>query len=405
MRILVLTETVPYPLDAGGRIKTFNTLRILARVHDVRLQAFIRDDAQRASREPLEALGVPTTLHLLQRSWVREAGYLVRSLAGPPYTVLRHFDRGASSAIARAAREWRPDIVYADHLSMAGYARRLGLPVVYDAHNVEHAVLRRFASTRRDPITRIAAAIEWRRVRRYEAEVCRASRLVLIVSDVDRLALQVLAGASTPFAVVPISVDAAAVTPLAAPPAGGHVLFLGGLHWPPNADALAWFVQSCWPAIRSARPGATLVSVGRDDAPVAAVCRGVPGVTLTGHVPDIAPHVAGSRVLVVPMRAGSGMRVKILEAMARGVPVVTTSVGVEGIDAMPGVHLLVADAPSDFASAVLRVLGDDALAARLAREARALVLARYDVAAVERTLLGAIEQAASTGREVLPGAD
>lgn len=405
MRILLLTETVPYPLDSGGRIKTFNTLRILARAHEVRLHAFIRADQQRAGREVLEALGVPTTLHLLERSWPREAGYVVRSLVGPPYTVGRHLARDAFRAMAREVRDWRPDLVYADHLSMAAYARRLGAPMVYDAHNVEHAVLRRFASTRRDPVTRAAAAVEWRRVRTYEAEVCRASRLVLVVSDVDRQALRALAGRSTPFAVVPIAVDAGAITPLPEPPRDGHVLFLGGLHWPPNADALAWFVTSSWPAVRGARPEATFVSVGRDDASVASACREQPGVTLTGHVTDITPYVARSRVLVVPMRAGSGMRVKILDAMARGVPIVTTSVGVEGIDAVPGVHLLVADTPSDLAAAVVRVLDDDALARRLAREARAFVLARYDVAAVERTLLSAIGRAAGSGTEVWPAAD
>ncbi len=393
MRILVLTETIPYPLDAGGRIKTFHTLRMLRGHHEVRLHAFIRDAAQQAHQAAIEALGVPTTLHLLPRSVATEAWLAARSVAGAPYSVGRHFDRAVHAEIASVAAAWSPDLVYVDHLSMAEYARRLPVPMVYDAHNVEHAILRRFALTRRHPLARAVATVEWRRVRTYEAMVCRASRLVCVVSDVDRRELAALAGPSTPFAVVPIAVDAGGVTPPASLSARPQVLFLGGLHWPPNADALSHFVQSAWPRVQQARPDATLVSVGRDDAPAAAECRRAPGVTLVGHVPDIAPYMRDSRVLVVPMRAGSGMRVKILEAMARGVPVVTTSVGCEGIEVVDGAHVLIADEPMGFAAAVVRLLDDPALGLRLAGAARRLVMDRYDVASVRARLLDALESA------------
>ena len=395
MRILFLTETVPYPLDTGGRIKTFHTLRMLARAHEVRLHAFIRDEGQRAYQAPLDALGVRTTLHLLTRSVAGEAWFAMRSLAGAPYSVNRHFDAAVHQTVAAEATTWRPDLVYCDHLSMAEYARRLPVPFVYDAHNVEYAILERFAGTRRDPLTRLAAAIEWRHVRRYEADVCRRSRLVFVVSDVDRRSLAALAGDDVPFVEVPIAVDAVSTIPIATLTREPRLLFLGGLHWPPNADALATFVRDMWPRIRQARSDATLTSVGRDDNALAAECRAAPGVHLTGWVPDIDPFVQASRLLVVPMRAGSGMRVKILEAMARGLPVVSTTVGCEGIGVVSGEHLLVADTSEAFAAAVLRVLADDGLAASLARQARALVLARYDVGAVEAAVLKAIETAGS----------
>jgi glycosyltransferase involved in cell wall biosynthesis len=391
LRILFITETVPYPLDSGGRIKTYHTLRMLAGTHEVRLHAFIRDAAQRAHQAPLEALGVPTRLHLVRRSVPREAWFAVRSVAGAPYSVGRHFDGAAFRAVAADAATWRPDVVYCDHLSMAEYARRLGVPIVYDAHNVEYAILQRFAATRPDPVTRLAASLEWRRVKRYEAALCRDSRLVFVVSDVDREALGRLAGAPVRFVEVPIAVDAAGTAPIPALTREPRLLFLGGLHWPPNADALSWFVREMWPQLRAARADVTLTSVGRDDHPLAAECRAAPGVQLTGWVPDIDPFVHASRALVVPMRAGSGMRVKILEAMARGLPVVSSAVGCEGIGVEPGRHLLVADTPDAFVQAVLRVLGDDGLAGALAAEARALVLSRYDVAAVRNAVLEALE--------------
>ena len=302
----------------------------------------------------------------------------------------RHFDSAVLAQLAAAVDEWSPDLVYCDHLSMAEYARRLHVPFVYDAHNVEYAILERFAGTRRNPLARIAAAVEWRRVRRYEAEVCRLSRLVFVVSDVDRAVLADLAGRSVQFCTVPIAVDATGVRPIDTLTAEPRLLFLGGLHWPPNADALATFVTQMWPRVRRAVPNATLTSVGRDDHPVAEECRAAPGVSITGWVPDIDPFVERSRVLVVPMRAGSGMRVKILEAMARGVPVVSTTVGCEGIDVEPGRHLLVADAPDAFADAVIQVLKDDRLAQSLSRAARSLVLDRYDVPAVSSLVLTAV---------------
>jgi len=390
MRILFITETIPYPLDSGGRIKTYHTLRMLVPAHEVRVHAFIREASQAAHQSKLEALGVSVALHLVPRSANREAASALRSVVRAPYTVERHLDGGVRRQVAADARDWRPDLVYCDHLSMAGYALPLGVPVVYDAHNVEHAILQRYAATARNPVMRMAASIEWRRVRAYERAVCRASRLVLVVSDVDRQALSALAGTDVTFATVPIAVDAAGVAPIAGLTTEPRVVFLGGLHWPPNADGLAAFVREIWPRVRAARPEATLTSVGRDDAPVAAALRETPGVTLTGWVPDIEPFVRRGRVLAVPLRAGSGMRVKILEAMARGLPVVSTAVGCEGIDVQPGRHLLVENDPARFAAAVLRVLDDDALAASLARNARALVLARYDVAAVGASLSAAL---------------
>ena len=390
MRILFLTETVPFPLDSGGRIKTYHSLRMLAGAHDVRVHAFIRDEAQRAHLPHLETQGVATTLHLVPRSLSREAWFALRSLAGAPYSVGRHFDRTVCGRVVAAAQAWSPDIVYCDHLSMAEYALRLGVPMVYDAHNVEYAILERFAGTRQNPLARVGAEIEWRRVRAYERDVCRRSQLVLVVSDVDRAVLAGLAGAPARFATVPIAVDVTGVAPISELTSEPGVLFLGGLHWPPNADALVTFVRDVWPRVRAARPDAMLTAVGRDDHPAADECRAAPAVTVVGWVPDIDPFVRQSRVLVVPMRAGSGMRVKILEAMARGLPVVSTSVGCEGIEVEAGRHLLVEDDPARFADAVVRVLADDALAGSLAVASRALVMAKYDVAAVSSAFLGAL---------------
>jgi polysaccharide biosynthesis protein PslH len=191
----------------------------------------------------------------------------------------------------------------------------------------------------------------------------------------------------TPVAVVPISINAGDVerrTPL---PTAPELLFVGGLHWPPNADAVIFFLEEIFPEIVRAIPNVHLTVVGRSYESITARVGHPPGVTFAGHVRDIEPYFSRCRVMVVPLRSGSGMRVKILDALARGVPTVTTSIGCEGIDAEPGKHLLVADTPSQFTAAVLRVLAEEDLAQSMSKVGRLLVMERYDEAVVGRLTL------------------
>jgi len=168
------------------------------------------------------------------------------------------------------------------------------------------------------------------------------------------------------------------------------LLFVGGLHWPPNADAVGYFIDEILPIVRSRLPNTHLTVVGRTDAQHR--LRTVGGVTFTGHVPDIEPFFRHSRAMVVPLRSGSGMRVKILDALARGIPTVTTSVGCEGIEATAGAHLLIADTPATFAAAVVRVLTDDELAMSLSTSSRELVRNKYDESVVGRQTLAALNR-------------
>jgi glycosyltransferase involved in cell wall biosynthesis len=379
MRLLFITETIPFPLDSGGRIKTYHTLCSLARGHEVHCHAFIRDPEQRRHTPELERVCASLTLHLRPRSWAREAGALGRSLAnGVPLTVARHVDRGVLGSLQRACREQLFDAVYCDHLSMLEYARHLPLPAIHDAHNVEFELIRRYASTLGSSPARLLAGREWRLVKAYERQRYAACHLVLAVSERDARGIRELAGPTVDVRVLPISVDAQGTATLGARPPRPALLYVGGLHWPPNADAVRYFIDEIWPLILRDTPGATLTVVGRDDAPVASALRQTAGVHLAGYVDDVSPYFEQARALVVPLRAGGGMRVKILETLARGLPVVSTSIGYEGIDAVPGVHLLAADSPSDFARETLRVFRDDALVAALARAGRELALRRYD---------------------------
>jgi glycosyltransferase involved in cell wall biosynthesis len=162
-------------------------------------------------------------------------------------------------------------------------------------------------------------------------------------------------------------------------PVTPHVLHLGALTWPPNADGLAWFLREVWPAVRRDNPLATLDVVGRrPPRPVRSAAASAPGVQLAGHVDDLDATLRQAAVLVVPLRAGSGMRVKILTALAHGIPIVTTRLGCEGIAVADGEHLLIADDSHAFGAALNRLLKDPQLAARLTGNGRRLIEERYD---------------------------
>jgi glycosyltransferase involved in cell wall biosynthesis len=396
MRILFLTETIPAPLDSGGRIKTFHTLGVLSSRHEVHCHAFIREPGQRAHAAMLEGRCASLMLHVVGRSTWREATIAARAaLTARAYTLARHLHRSASQAIADHARREGFDLVYCDHLSMAAYAQGLGLPVIYDAHNVEWQLVMRHGDLLPWPGP-LAARIEAARVRREEAHACARAALVLAVSDVDAHSLRRLApGASV--RVVPIAIDANAMPGRMLRPPGDQVLFVGGLHWPPNAAALEWFLERVWPDVIRTVPAARLTCVGRATPDQRRRLERVPGVQTTGGVVDVEPWFRQAKAMVVPLRSGSGMRVKILDAFARRLPVVSTSVGYEGIEANADQHLLAADAPDAFARHVVAVLRDESLAEQLAASARHLVLERYDVRTIAPALLAAIDEAAGRG--------
>lgn len=393
MRILLVTETVPYPLDSGGRIKTYHTLRALSAAHEVHCHAFVREAGQLAHARVLDAICASVSLHMEPRSLAREVLHAGRSVIRRlPLSVERHVSRAVHASIGAHHDAVGFDIVYCDHLSMLEYGRPLGVPIVHDAHNVEYRVMQRLAATSGWGPRRLLLEREWRLVRAYERRAYRECALIFAVSDEDAGEIRTLAGPRVPIEAVPIGVDVDAVS-RRREVRGRDLLFVGGLHWPPNADAAAYLVREIWPRVRQTYPDARLTIVG-GRAP-AHVDRDLQadGVELAGHVPDVEPYFARSGALAVPLRSGSGMRVKILDAFARGVPVVATTLGAEGIEAVPGRHYLRADDAATFAAHVCEMLGSPDAGQDLAGRALELVRERYDVAIIgarQRELVGAL---------------
>jgi polysaccharide biosynthesis protein PslH len=281
----------------------------------------------------------------------------------------------------------RYDLLVLDGMGVAEvgrFARRAGLrlPIAFREHNVEAALVARSLALLPNWRLRSEASARLRRYRAIESNLARYCDLVLAVSAVDAAQLR----ASCPgFPVEPFPppIDVEHYRPSAVPPRGKELVFVGGFAWPPNVDAMRWFVEEVWPAVRERHPDARLDVVGDDPPPW---LRSAPNVTALGFLPDEREVVARARAVVVPVRYGSGVRVKILHSLAMGKAVVSTRIGAEGIAVRDGHSALLGDTPEEFARAVCTALEDDGCVERLGRNGRAVCLESFGAARLDADL-------------------
>jgi glycosyltransferase involved in cell wall biosynthesis len=284
-----------------------------------------------------------------------------------------------TNRLAVMCQRERYDAIHADQLWMADVVVRCpfgGLRVL-DQHNAVFRLPKQLAESHHNPTIRLWLRSEANKIEHFEKRIVREFNRVVWVTSQDRDA--VLNGdraARTHREIIPIAVDPRIRTPLRRERTF-RVTFLGGLHWPPNADGVRWFASQVWPAVSVAAPNAVFTIIGRNGPDTSHIRTG-PRIETTGHVPDPTPFLEETTVFVVPLQSGAGMRVKVLDAWSWALPVVSTSVGVEGIRAVHETNVLLADTAQTFAAEVLRVLNDSSLAHRLADSGRATVEGSYD---------------------------
>lgn len=380
MRVLLLTQVLPYPPDSGPKVKTWNVLKYLVQRHKVTLVSFVRGDQSDAVAHLAEYCHAVHTVPM-ERGALRDGLAMLRSLStGRPWMMVRDERVSMRRLIARLVSESRFDIVHADQLNMAQYAACVpGAGKILDAHNALWLLYRRLWATMGPGPRKWLLGRDWRLLKRYEGQMCRAFDAVLAVSEQDKVALEEAAVRRLDITVIPIAVDTDEVTVIEREAAPNHILHIGTMYWPPNIDAVNWFVRQVYPLIRQKRPVVRFDVVGaRPPAELLTLNGTGLGVNVTGYVEDPAPYQQRAAIMVVPLRAGGGMRVKILNALAEGIPIVSTTLGCEGISVTDGKDILIADEPGDFAGAVLRLLSDRRLAQRLSQGGRRLAETRYD---------------------------
>ena len=386
MRILFLTQIIPYPPDAGPRVKTWHVLRYLVeRGHEVILASFVRPDEE----QHVSVLrDLCTAVHTvpIHRSRLKDMGYFLRSnLTGRPFLIERDDLPSMRQLVHSILNSEKIDIIHADQLTMTQFALGHRPFTIFDAHNATWTITQRIAQNAAW-FLRPVLYLETQRIQRYEAMLVKEfdHTMVVIAQDRDALLEGVPASEKAAFvqriSSIPIAVDTQKLQPTQRQPQANNIMTLGSLHYPPNADGIRWFLNEVFPLIQAEAPDVTLTIIGKnppsDFVQAAAAQPNI--IHVTGYVPDLDPYMEAATVMVVPVRAGSGMRVRLLEAFARAMPCVTTTIGLEGIAAEHGCEVLIADDAATFAQETLRLLRDNKLQAYLAENGRKLATTRYD---------------------------
>ncbi len=393
-RVLAITSELPWPLNTGGHIRSFHLLRAVARRFDLRIIAGV-ETADHPGLAVMRQHGI-TVLPAVTgpRRPVEEAARAARAtLGGEPYVMFHRHNRSAMrEQIRQALTAAPPDLVYLDHLDP--YAFRPLFPaarILVDFHNLYGRLAERVATERAGVAGRYLAR-EARLLSRMEARAAKDASAVMSVSAEEAEEFRRLGAAHV--ALVPNGVDCAAYAhlPVGRTPAPPVLVYIGALSWVPNAVASDYLARVVLPEVRRVHPEAVLKLVGRDPGPAVTALAALPGVEVHGNVPDVKVYLADASLLAVALDSGGGTRLKILEAFAAGLPVVSTPVGCEGIDAVHGEHLWVAGYDT-FAAGVNAVLADPAAATARAGKARALALGHYDWSALGEQACAAIAHA------------
>jgi glycosyltransferase involved in cell wall biosynthesis len=396
--VLAVTSEPPWPLDSGGHLRSFHLMRTLASKFDVRLVTPVRGGVGGPADAALAERGLEPRLVTAPGRTALGEGMKIAAAAATrePYVMFgRHRSAGVVRALRHELRRRSPDVLYLDHLDSLLYARFAGSArIVIDMHNVYSRLAGRAAEEARGRLRRVYLRHETTLLERMERRAVQVADTILAVSGDDAAYFSALGARRV--VLVANGVDCAAYERTSGT---GHrrptILYVGALSWPPNASAARYLITDVLPAVRRRVADARVVVVGRNPpADLVALAGDSHDVEIAADVPDVMPFFHDADVLAVPLETGGGTRLKILEAFAAGLPVVSSPIGCEGIAADDGRHLVVADR-ADFAAAVADLMMDSARARALASRARALALERYDWTVVGAAACDAVAAAAA----------
>jgi glycosyltransferase involved in cell wall biosynthesis len=386
MRILWVKSDFLHPTTKGGQIRTLEMLRQLHSRHEIHYVAF--DDPQ----EPEGVLrsheycshAHPVRHHVPSRRSLRFAGQLAVGLVATlPVAIRRYQSAEMRHTIGRLLQEREFGAVVCDFLTPAVNFPELNRAILFQ-HNVESVIWERSAEQASNPVARQYLRLQARRMAVFEGRVCRAASRVIAVSSQDADVMR-RRFAVPQVAEVPTGVDIDYFMPRERPAPVADLIFVGSMDWLPNVDAMRFFVRDVLPLIRKARPECSLAIVGRRPGPeILALADADTRIRVTGTVPDVRPYLWGSTVSIVPIRIGGGTRLKIYESMAARTPVVSTSIGAEGLDVSAPDHISLADTADQFARECVRLLANEAARASLSARAWVRVSTQFSWETVGR---------------------
>jgi glycosyltransferase involved in cell wall biosynthesis len=364
MKILWVNQYFLHPTERGGQIRTLGILRQLHRRHEVHYAALedptTTEGMDMAHTFTTRAYAVPHPV--VSRRSPAFAMQLAKNVVGSdlPLAVSRY----ASSELLRKVTELEAaehfDCIVCDFVASGVHIPDIRRSVIFQ-HNVETTIFERHAQHSKTPVHRWFFGLQARRMRAYEGRMCRDCMHVIAVSSIDAQRMRDMFNI-THVSDVATGVD---VEYFQRPPdrrPESDLIFVGSMDWLPNIDGMVWFSKEILPLIRRQKPDCRVVIAGRKPGPeILALAAADKGIEVTGTVPDVRPYLWNSRISILPLRIGGGTRMKVYEAMAAGLPVVSTSVGVEGLVGRPGRDLLIGNSPEEFATQCISLMDDESL--------------------------------------------
>jgi sugar transferase (PEP-CTERM/EpsH1 system associated) len=382
MKILWLKSELLHPVDKGGRIRTYYMLRHIRREHHVTYLSLLdRNDPPESfdrAKEYCDRL-VTVPWNEPRRFSARFYRDLIFNLGSPlPYAIQKYHSTAMRREIERELRERDYDVVVCDFLvPSVNLNRDLGVPTVLFQHNVESMIWQRHHQTETNRIKKAYFYNQWKKMYSYERRACRSFDAVVAVSPVDRDLIRDEYGVREVYD-IPTGVDTEYFRPMNGPRNPFELVFTGSMDWMPNEDGITHFAESILPRIARAIPDVSLTVVGRNPSRrLRALADSNRQIKVVGRVEDVRPYVARAAAYIVPLRVGGGTRLKLYEAMAMAKPVISTSIGAEGLPVRAGEDLLIADGPDRFAQAVISVLTDESLAKKIGRQSCAAVREQF----------------------------
>ncbi|WDE05006.1 glycosyltransferase [Thalassomonas viridans] len=388
-KILFITTRLPYPANEGHQIRTYNLLKRICPAHEVHYLSLQRKDDDPSAAAHLETMCRSVQVFPIanEHSKVRFAKDLLQGfLSSTPFVVRKYFSRDLARAIEEKLAAESFDLVHFDMLPLAQYAGLLGqTPYVLNNHNVESLLLKRRAENAAFLPEKIFFNNQAKSLHHFEVNACQQAKETFVCSPIDADILNSLSPAAN-ISVVENGVDTGFFSPGKQEQTANSLVFVGGMGWFPNKDGMIFFMEEVMPKILAHIPDARLTLVGKSTGIE------IPGalrdhITVTGFVDDFRPIVAGAAVYILPIRVGSGTRLKLLEAMAMGKAIVSTSVGAEGIDLTADENIIYADDAEAFARGIIALLTDQTKTASFGHSARELATGKYDWDIIANKLL------------------
>ena len=386
MKVLFIAPRLPLPADTGGKIRTLNILRQIAKRTSVHLVCFSFNESDDEYAESLEQEGISVTLvaHQPCPPFRKAVAVFTKEV---PVSLAAYDAKKMEEVIRGLITEHDYTVVHFDHVHTSHYRHCCQhIPGILDEHNVEYRILERCAVIEKSWIKRWIFANQARKMKTVEARMIKEFTHVLTCSQEDKNILSGFSNGETSFTVIPNGVDTqyfksslavnsqekAAQKPQA-------LVFTGSMDWLPNTDAVVYFCREILPLIWQKKTAVQFYIIGKNPTSmVQRLAQGDERIIVTGRVPDVREYIERSQIFVVPIRIGGGTRLKILEAMSMGRAIVSTMVGAEGILCTSGRDILIADQPQDFSDQILNLLDDEERRLRMGEAGRALVCEHYD---------------------------